>query len=256
MSVLESPGALNTNSGTGTNNSGNRNIVVNSTNGFTSAWPFIQAMNFTSSMATTYGGEEVSVEWGNDRDYSISIDRTVVPDAASIALTITDPGLNYDPTSADVWIMDAANETLFFWNNGSEGDDTGQSDPKNSGSNITSGAVSSDGTQNTVISGTGLGFVCGNDCTMSVGGDPKKILDGYTWTNVTLTETGNNTGVFESSDLATAAQGFTGVFSSDSSMTLTYGNTVQLIAGYEDASISLEAGDAWLPGRNSKLYTD
>ena len=82
---------------------------------------------------------------------------------------------------------------------------------------------------------------------MSVGGSPKKILDGVSWTNVTLTETGNNTGVFESSDLVTASQGFTGVFSSDASMTLTYGNTVQLIAGYEDASISLEAGDAWLP---------
>ena len=125
MSVLEDPAALNTNSGTGTNNSGNRNIVVNSTNGFASAWPFIQAMNFSSSMDTTYGSEEVSVEWGNDRDYSIELDRTIVPDAASIALTITDPGLNYDPTSADVWIMDAANETLYFWNNGSEGDDTG-----------------------------------------------------------------------------------------------------------------------------------
>ena len=84
MSVLENPAALNTNSGTGTNNSGNRNIFVNSTNGFTSAWPFIQAMNFSSSMATSYGGEEVSVRlWGSDRDYSISIDRTIVPDAAA-----------------------------------------------------------------------------------------------------------------------------------------------------------------------------
>ena len=36
-----------------------------------------------------------------------------------VALTVTDPGLNYDPTSADVWIMDAGNETLYFWNNGS-----------------------------------------------------------------------------------------------------------------------------------------
>ncbi len=82
---------------------------------------------------------------------------------------------------------------------------------------------------------------------MSVGGSPGKVLDKYTWMNITLTETGNNKGVFESSDLVTASQGFTGNFASDAQVTLTYGNTVQLIAGYEDASISLEAGDAWLP---------
>ena len=126
FSVLENPAALNTNSGTGTNNSGNRNIVVNSTNGFTSAWPFIQAMNFSSSMATTYGSEEVSVEWSTARDYSISADRDIMPDGTTVNITISDPGLNYDPTSPDVWIMDAANETLYFWNNGSEGDDQGQ----------------------------------------------------------------------------------------------------------------------------------
>ena len=247
FSVLEDPAALNTNSGTGTNNSGNRNIVVNSTNGFMSAWPFIQAMNFSSTMATTYGGEEVSVNWGNARDYSIAVDRTIVPDAAQVALTLTDPGLNYDPTSADVWIMDASNETLYFWNNGSNGDDTGQATPRDATATITGNVISNDGNQNGVISTTQMGFVCGNDCTMSVGGSPGKILEKHVWTNITLTETGNNTGVFESSDLVTASQGFTGSFASDSSMTLTYGNTVQLIAGYEDASLSLEAGDSWLP---------
>ncbi|NWJ90451.1 hypothetical protein HX856_04380, partial [Marine Group I thaumarchaeote] len=249
FSVLEDPAALNTNSGTGTNNSGNRNIVVNNTNGFTSAWPFIQAMNFSSSMGATYGGEEVSVEWGSDRSYSIELDRTIVPDAAQINLTLTDPGLNYDPTSADVWIMDAQNETLYFWNNGSVGDDTGATHAAHidQGTDITNFKVSHDGTQNAVLSATSLGYLCSNDCTMSVGGSPGKLLDNGVWANVTLTETGSNTGVFESSSLVTASQGFTGVFSSDASMTITYGNTVQLIAGYEDASISLEAGDAWLP---------
>jgi hypothetical protein len=123
MSVLEDPATLNTNSGTGTNNSGNRNIVINGSNSQISAWPFIQAMNFSSSMDTTYGSEEVSVEWGNARDYSISLDRTIYPASATVHVTVEDPGLNYDPTSADVWIMDAANETLYFWNNGSEGDE-------------------------------------------------------------------------------------------------------------------------------------
>jgi len=251
FSVLENPASLNTNSGTGTNNSGNRNIVVNSTNGFTSAWPFIQAMNFSSSMATTYGSEEVSVEWSTARDYSISADRDIMPDGTTVNITISDPGLNYDPTSPDVWIMDAANETLYFWNNGSEGDDQGQSDPKDSGTNITSEQTSKDGTQNAVLTTASLAYVCGDDCTMSVGGSPKKVLgvqttNSYQWFNMTLTETGDNTGVFETT-VVTATEGFTGDVSVDSSMTLTYGNTISLIIGYEDASISLEAGDSWLP---------
>lgn len=249
FSVLENPAALNTNSGTGTNNSGQRHIIVNSTNGFTSAWPFIQAMNFSSSMATTYAGEAVDVNWGSDRDYSMNIDRTIVPDAAQINLTVTDPGLNYDPTSADVWIMDAAQEALYFWNNGSEGDDTGAAHIAgvDAGTNIDSEQTSKDGTQNNALSTIGIGYVCNNDCTMSVGGQPGKVLEPYVWANITLTETGDNTGVFTSTDLVTASQGFTGSFASDASMTLTYGNTVQLLAGYEDASLSLTAGDSWLP---------
>ena len=86
---------------------------------------------------------------------------------------------------------------------------------------------------------------------MSVGGSPKKVLgvqttNSYQWFNMTLTETGDNTGVFETT-VVTATEGFTGDVSVDSSMTLTYGNTISLIIGYEDASISLEAGDSWLP---------
>ena len=148
--------------------------------------------------------------------------------------------------------MDASNETLFFWNNGSAGDDQGQSDPKDSGTAITSGAVSNDGTQNAELNASSMGFVCGNDCTMSVGGSPGKVLgvtttNAYQWTNMTLTETGNNTGIFETS-IVTGTEGFTGSDGAvDSSMTLTYGDTVTLIIGYEDATVSLSAGDSWLP---------
>ena len=205
-------------------------------------------------MATTYGSESVDVEWGNDRDYSIAVDRTIIPDNAAIQVTVTDPGLNYDPTSADVWIMDAQNEQLYFWNNGSVGDDTGATHivGQDSGSNIDSLQISFDGTQNEVLSTTSLGYVCSDDCTMSVGGSPKKVLgitgqNAYGWMNVTLTETANNSGVFEAT-LVSGTEGHSGSDgASDSSMTLTYGNTVSLIVGFNDATISLEAGDAWLP---------
>jgi len=257
FSVLTDPAALNTNSGTGTNNSGNRNIVVNSTNSFISAWPFIQALNFTSSMDVSYGSESVTVNWGNDRPYGMTADRVIVPDNAEINLTITDSGLNYDPTATDVWIMDAANETLAFWNNGSVGDDTGAAHSaaaQDSGSTVAANAISNDGTQNPNFSVTGLGHVCNNDCTMSVGGSPKKVLgvnngsaSAYGWMNITLTETGINSGVFTAS-LTSGQENIGGSDAAvDSSMTLTYGDTVSFIIGYENASIALEAGDSWLP---------
>ena len=62
INVLMDPPTVNSNSGTGTNNTGNRNIVLNATTPGLGAWPFIQAINFSSTNAVTSGDEEVSVE--------------------------------------------------------------------------------------------------------------------------------------------------------------------------------------------------
>ena len=66
---------------------------------------------------------------------------------------------------------------------------------------------------------------------MSVGGSPIQVLgvkyaNPYQWTNITLTETGDNTGIFETT-LVTGTEGHSADGGTvDRSMTLTYGNPV------------------------------
>jgi hypothetical protein len=264
FSVLLDAPTLNTNSGTGTNNSGNRNIMVNGTTGL-SAWPFIQAINFSSTADIDYGAESVTVEWGNDHDTSISVDRDIIPDNAEIHLTIVDPGLNYDPTNEDVWIMDAAQETLYFYNNGSIGEkNTAQLPTQGASSAATGGEISIDGTNNSVIDAVTLGNLgCGDNCLLSVGGSPKNVISTnsskshFGFANITLTETGDNTGVFTTFDEETGVSSLKSATDAgvDSQMTFSYnGDSVTLVIGYNDATATFTAGDAWLPVEDA-VYT-
>jgi hypothetical protein len=248
MSVLEDPPAVNTNSGAGTNNTGQRNMILNSTNNL-GAWPFIHAINMSSTQTVAYGGDEVTVEWGDTSGMTdITIDRDLVADNMEIHLTITDPGLNYDPTSEDVWIMDANAGTLYFWNNG-----TWAADPQVGGT--VHEIISRDGNANAVQTTASLGDLgCTSNCLLSVGGSPKKVLAGedsnYVWSNVTLTETGDNTGVFTTFDDETGAGDLQTATNAavDSAMTFSYGgDTVSLTVAYHDSTVSFDAGDAWLP---------
>jgi hypothetical protein len=255
MSILEDPDTINQNSNQGTNSTGQRDFILNSTTNL-GAWPFIQAINFTSSNTVAYGSDEVEVEWGDHTDMrSITIDREVVPDNAEILLTITDPGLNYDPTSEDVWIMDAAQGALYFYNNGTF---TGAPESVAAVTTADTNNISRDGVVNPVFTSTALGNLgCGDNCLLTSGGNPKAVFGSgggatsyYSYANVTLTETGDNTGVFTtfdaedgSGDLQTATNA--GV---DSQMTFSYdGDTVTLVIGYHDSEVTFDAGDAWLP---------
>jgi len=250
-SVLTDAPAINSNSGAGTNNTGQRNMILNSTTGYT-AWPFIQAINFSSTQDVSYGSDAVTVEWGNSHDTSLTVDREIYPDNAVVHMTITDPGLNYDPTAQDIWIMDANSETLYFWNNSSYAAATGQTTNTFCSAQVTcvNDAISQDGNTNPVIPTAVMGDVgCGDNCVLSAGGSPKNVINTnsskayYGFTNITMTETGDNTGVFESSDLLTATNA-----TANSQMTFSYGgDTVTLIIGYEDATVTFDAGDSWLP---------
>jgi len=245
-SVLTDAPTINSNSGAGTNNTGQRNFILNTTSGLT-AWPFIQAINMSSTADVTYGTEAVSVNWGAPST-SISLDRTIYPDNAVVHLTIDDPGLNMDPTAQDVWIMDANNETLYWYTN-----NTSAGGPGHTTSTIDTAineVWGTDGNTNPVIGAVGIANMgCGDNCALSSGGQPKKVMQInstkalFAHTNITMTETGANTGVFESSDLRTATDA-----AADTSMTFSYGgDTTQIIIGYNDSVVTFDAGDAWLP---------
>ena len=64
ISVLQDPPTVNSNSDIGTNNTGQRNMILNGTTPGLGAWPFIQAINFTATNDVEYGSESLEVSWG------------------------------------------------------------------------------------------------------------------------------------------------------------------------------------------------
>ena len=81
-------------------------------------------------MTTTsleYGSDSINVVYGNtDGETSIRIANRNPGDRTEVHLTITDPALNIDPTTADKWIFDlthaaASATSVIFANNGTNG---------------------------------------------------------------------------------------------------------------------------------------
>ena len=68
------------------------------------SWPYILAFEFDSDNLVEYGSAAINVEYGDTNDYTdISIVNNSPSDETHVYLTITDPALNIDPTSADAW---------------------------------------------------------------------------------------------------------------------------------------------------------
>jgi len=250
ISVLQDPPTVNSNSDIGTNNTGQRNMILNGTTPGLGAWPFIQAINFTATNDVEYGSESLEVSWGtSEYETDITVDRTIYPDNAVVHLTITDPGLNYDPTAQDIWVMDAAQETLYWYTNGSYATD----EHTIANSNAANGNLGKTGntSSNSVLSDAEVGFIgCGDNCILTVSGSPKNVLatnaslTQFAFSNVTMTETSDNSGVFESDGLMTTESDA----NVDSQMTFSYGgDSVTLIIGYHDAVATFDAGSSWLP---------
>ena len=70
------------------------------------SWPYIISVDFTDSNEVAYGSDAINVAYGNtDSLTGISLANQNPGDNAEVHLSITDPGLNIDPTTADVWIF-------------------------------------------------------------------------------------------------------------------------------------------------------
>jgi hypothetical protein len=71
------------------------------------SWPYILAFEFDSDNLVEYGSDSVNVEFGNTNDEtSISLLNQSPADEVHLYLSITDPALNIDPTTADKWVFD------------------------------------------------------------------------------------------------------------------------------------------------------
>jgi hypothetical protein len=181
-----------------------------------------------------YGSDSINVVYGNtDSDSSIELSNRNPGDRAEVHLTITDPALNIDPTTADIWQFSlastAAAPAAIFANNGT----------------------------NNALDAQELGqHACVDNCRLSSNVQTNLIAGSKALTLVTMTETGASTDVFESFDtngvgsFKTIAEA-----AADGQVIYSYGgNSVDQIITYNDATISMDAGGSdWAPGTTATI---
>ena len=210
-----------------TNNAdgGQRLHILNGTSG-SGSWPFIFTFEFSDDNIIEYlpSGDMVNVEFGNtDDETAIHLINENPSEFHQIHLAITDPGLNIDPTSADIWIfdLDAASTApgTIFANNGT----------------------------NTALTATQLqaaGFVDNAQLkTLDLDGDGSNdvgVISGAD--DVTMTESTANSAYFESFDLNGSSQiTVTEGAAADTPIQFSFGdNNVTMVITYHDATMTIE----------------
>jgi len=201
------------------------------------SWPYILAFEFGSDNLVEYGSDAINVEYGNtDGETDISILNGSPSDETHVYITITDPALNIDPTSADAWEFnlhspDSSDHQIKFSSNETD----------------TNGG-------NTAISLAEMGDMgCSANCRLANStGSANTIIDGGT--TVIMTETGDNTGIFESWAVNGTSQIVTvDEVGGDKSVIFTYGgNSADIIITYNNADITMDAGDGdWIAGETA-----
>jgi hypothetical protein len=213
------------------------------------SWPYIISVDLNDDNLVEYGSDAINVVYGNtDDETSISLANRNPGDNNEIHLTITDPALNIDPTTADIWMFDLDDNdgnttTVKFSNNATFSD----------------GTLSS---TNAAMSAAQLGdHACNDNCALSSDNETYLTTGLNTVSQVIMTETGANTGVFESFDVNGNGQFQTlgeGPSSSgslaDNKTTFSYGgNSIDMIITYSDATISFDAGGDWAPGQTATV---
>ena len=247
MSFLRAAPAINSDSSAGS--FGQQGHKINGSTG-QGSWPYVQAnIDLAGSQDVCYGNDCVTVYYGNtDGETSLTITNLQPSESTDLIISITDPGMNWDPTAQDVWQLDIFGSALgTAWPDGDSFAWAGN----NTGEALAGGMVggNSNNAANNQVGATDISdFGCGDNCTLSTSVDPSGFLSGYA--NITMRETGANTGVFDLTGLSTLK----GV-AADQAITFSYGgNSETIILTYNTASASLDAGDAWLPAE-AATYT-
>ena len=183
------------------------------------SWPFIYAIDFSATNYLTYGDDTVLVTYGPQEAGASITAPDFVTLGQNVPVTITDNGLNIDPTTAETWTFGAP-----------------------SGTNTT--ARTTGATTNIIAELDQLGF--GENGVLGLTDSGSALTSGSTYVFV---ETGSNTGVFTTHDAIgeSTVDVSTGA-SVDDVITFTYGGaTAQSIVATSNASASLDAGAEWSP---------
>ena len=202
------------------------------------SWPYIISVDFTDDNEVAYGGDAINVVYGNtDDETAISLTNQNPGARSEVHLTITDPALNIDPTTADKWLFDLSD-------NGG-------------GASATTVEFATNGTTNTAFSAAQLGTIgCVQNCALSSDIESMLTTGANTVSAVVMTESGANTGVFESFDINGQAQFETRAdASADNKTVFSYGgNSIDMIITYNDASITMDSGGGdWAPATQATI---
>ena len=220
------------------NDGGQRNHILNGTSG-QGSWPFIFAdYEFASSFIVEYGptGDSIEVEFGNtDDETTLSLTNESPAENHEIHITIDDPALNIDPTTADVWMFDLTSEANFAAKRVTNGSNTWLTDANM----ISAGFISNGDLVTADLDGDGSNDVTG--------------LNASQYRTVNMTESSANSGKFESFDtLGNSSLDVKEGTAGDTVVQFKYGgNSVNMVVTYNDASMTLEhdgSGD-WIPGQ-------
>ncbi len=179
------------------------------------SWPFIYAIDFSATNYFTYSGDTVVMTYGPEEAGSSISTPNFVTQGENVAVTITDNGLNIDPTTAEKWTFTTSTTAR------------------------TTGAAT-----NIIAELDQLGF--GDNGVIGVTDGGSALTSGTTYVFV---ETDVNTGVFTTHDTVGESTVDTKTNADvDDVVTLTYGgNTAQFVVATNTASASLDAGEEWMP---------
>ncbi len=207
------------------------------------AWPIIQLYSFSSNVVLQYnaagGTQQVTLQYDDIPNISLSLDRTDYPPGSEVFVTINDMQLNQDPTARDSWTFNVGSPQATFYAAFTE-----------NGANAANGAA---GLTNLVSKLSSLGFDNNGKISMSLGSVADLKENGFqsdeatdggsnTYTQiVTFVESQPNTGIFENFDfgneanimvLSTAPRG--------QAATIGYNSkSVSIVSGQGTASVNL-----------------
>ncbi len=238
----------------------NPNVSVGQIGLNSSAWPLIQLFSFDDvTIQYNPGGpiQQVSLEYDEMKNISLSIDRDLYPNNAEVFLTVNDFQLNQDPTDEDSWTFNVnTTESTFY----QAFDNTGSS-AANGGSGLVDLApnLSSLGFENngklSLTLGNIMEFKTNNDQPAS------SVSDGGANTFseiVTLVEQQPNSGIFESFDsddqsvigiISNAPRGQTGKISyNDESISVLTGSSTASVSLNDQPTLTIGNSAALRPG--------
>ena len=239
----------------------NSNIPVGQIGLDSDAWPLIQLYSFNDvTIQYNPGGssQQVSLEYDDMQNVSLSIDRDLYPTNSEVFLTVHDFQLNQDPTDEDSWTFDIdSNPSTFYQAFDSSGNDD---------------ANGNKGLVNLIGNLTNMGFKNNGELSLTLGNvielqtnddqlDSSVDTDGVsnTFSNIiTLVEQEPNSGIFESFDssdnsiigiLSNAPRGQTGQITyNEKSISVLTGFSTSSVSVGDEPALTIANGETLNPG--------